>query len=307
MTASRVLRASLMCAITATLTIAPLTAQRSMPHGARVATAAGARIATQRAKWRLVWRDEFNGTAGTRPDARWWTARTGDGCDRGICGWGNQERQWYTDSPDNAALTGRGQLAITARPAPAGLTCWYGPCRYTSARLVTDGTVSVQHGRVEARVRVPGGQGLWPAFWLLGTSQPQVPWPDCGELDVMEFRGSIPNETSSAIHGPGYSGNTPFAHRERRDGADYTAGFHLFAVEWSADSVVFFVDGRAHYTVRRSDVETKGRWAFNEPFSILLNLAVGGGFDGDPASDAIIPATMLVDYVRVYERTAKTR
>jgi beta-glucanase (GH16 family) len=274
-------------------------------HSAHNASHRTVPITAPRTHWQLRWHDEFTGAEGTPPDARWWTVQVGDGCSRGICGWGNQEREWYSDSTANAALTGTGLLAITARAAPSGLTCWYGPCRYTSARLVTAGHVSAQHARVEARMRLPKGQGLWPAFWLLGTADPQVPWPDCGELDVMEFRGSIPHETSSAIHGPGYSGNTPFAHRQQRDRTDYSSAFHRFAVEWSADSIVFSVDGRAHYTVPRSSIEAKGRWVFDAPFSILLNLAIGGHFDGDPASERIVPATMLVDYVRVYERATQ--
>jgi len=256
--------------------------------------------------WTLQWRDEFDGPRDARPDTLVWTAQRGDGCDRGICGWGNSERQTYTDATENASLTGEGQLAITARVASASQTCWYGPCRYTSARLVTKGRVEPTYGRVEARIRVPAGQGLWPAFWLLGAGHPDIPWPACGELDIMEFRGSTPMETSSAIHGPGYSGNTPFSNRYR-PGGDFSRGYHLFAVEWSRDSVVFTVDATAHYAVDRAAIEAKGRWAFDGGFQILLNLAVGGGFDGDPASDAVLPATMLVDYVRVYSKASRRR
>ena len=252
--------------------------------------------------WRLRWSDEFSGPAGAAPDVRTWAPDTGDGCARGICGWGNQERQTYTAERANAALTGRGTLAITARPAGAGRTCWYGPCRYTSARLTSKGRVEVGYGRVVARIRLPKGQGIWPAFWMLGASYPETGWPQCGELDVMEFAGSRMSTNSSAIHGPGYSGQTPLSNRYVRSDVDYSKAFHRFAVERDERTIRFLVDDSVHYAVTRADVERHGAWVFDGPFFVILNVAVGGGFDGDPASDAVLPAEMLVDWVRVYER-----
>lgn len=252
--------------------------------------------------WRLVWSDEFDGPAGSRPDPARWSHDTGDGCGAGNCGWGNGEREHYADDPSNVALTGNGALSITARVAPAGLSCYYGPCRYTSGKVKTQGKVGVGFGRVEARIKLPRGQGLWPAFWMLGDGFPATPWPQCGELDIMEFRGSRSWEVSSAMHGPGYSGDTPFVHHHAPPGADYTGEFHRYAVEWDATQVRFLVDDALHYTVNRDAVAPFGAWAFDSRFFIILNLAVGGKFDGDPASDTIFPATMLVDYVRVYVR-----
>jgi beta-glucanase (GH16 family) len=252
--------------------------------------------------WKQVWSDEFNGPAGARIDSARWVHDTGDGCQVGICGWGNDEKEFYTDAAENSALNGRGQLAITARRAPAGLTCHYGPCRYTSAKVTTRGKAVAKPGRVEARIKLPSGQGLWPAFWMLGSSHPSTKWPDCGELDIMENHGSAPAATSSAIHGPGYSGKTPFAHGYSLPRGSFSSGFHRFAVEWDSVSVRFFVDDSLHYARSRTEVEPHGKWVFDQPFVIILNLAVGGMFDGDPASDAMLPATMLVDYVRVYER-----
>lgn len=253
--------------------------------------------------WTVVWSDDFIGPAGAAPDTTVWRFDVGDGCTAGICGWGNEEKEWYTTDRANSALTGNGELAITARIAPAGLTCYYGPCRYTSAKLKTAGRVEAGFGRVEARIRLPRGQGLWPAFWMLGASFPATPWPASGELDIMEFRGSRPFETSSAMHGPGYSGSsTPFVHRHAPPGADFSAGFHRYAVEWDPAEARFYVDDDLHYRVTRGQVRAHGPWAFDQPFYVILNLAVGGGFDGDPASDAVLPATMLVDYVRVYAR-----
>jgi beta-glucanase (GH16 family) len=218
----------------------------------------------------------------------------------GICGWGNQEKQYYTASTDNIALNGRGQLMITARVAPAGMSCYYGPCRYTSAKVTTRGKYFADAGKVEARLKLPTGQGLWPAFWMLGEGWPTTPWPQCGELDIMENKGSQPSTTSSAIHGPGYSGATPLAHSTVRLSGPYHEDFHTFAVAWSPAQIRFFVDDEMHYSVARSDVERFGPWVFDRRFFPILNLAVGGHFDGDPQSDAILPATLLVDYVRVY-------
>ena len=247
-----------------------------------------------------VWADEFDGPPGGWIDSTKWHYDLGDGCQSGNCGWGNQEKEWYTSASENVSLNGRGQLQIVARSAAVGLTCYYGACRYTSAKITTRGTLDVAPGRVEARIKLPAGQGLWPAFWLLGTDIGAVGWPQSGELDIMENHGSNMTSTSSAMHGPGYSGNTPFVHSYQLAGTTFADDFHTFAVEWDSTRVAFFVDGTQHYVIQRDEVQRHGAWVFGQPFFIILNLAVGGAFDGDPRSDAILPATMLVDYVRVY-------
>ena len=247
-----------------------------------------------------VWADEFDGPADSRIDSTRWHYDLGDGCQSGNCGWGNQEKESYTSASENVSLDGQGRLRIVARPAAAGLTCYYGACRYTSAKITTRGTLDVAPGRVEARIKLPAGQGLWPAFWLLGVNVGAVGWPQCGELDIMENHGSNMTSTSSAMHGPGYSGNTPFVHSYQLAAASFAEDFHTFAVEWNSSRVMFFVDGQQHYAIQRDDVERHGNWVFDHPFFVILNLAVGGTFDSDPRSDAILPATMLVDYVRVY-------
>ena len=252
--------------------------------------------------WVQVWSDEFDGAAGARIDSTKWSYETADGCKQGICGWGNNEKEYYTDASENIALNGQGQLTIVARRAPAGLTCSYGPCLYTSARITTRGKMLAAPGRVEARIKLPAGQGLWPAFWMLGHTSPITPWPACGELDIMENKGSQSSTTSSAVHGPGYSGETPFAHSNSLASGVLADDFHTFAVEWDSLAVRFFVDGTVHYAVTRNEVEHYGSSILDQPFFLMLNLAVGGHFDGDPQSDAIFPATMLVDYVRVYAR-----
>jgi beta-glucanase (GH16 family) len=250
--------------------------------------------------WTQVWSDEFDGPAGTPVDGTKWTFDLGDGCGAGNCGWGNQEKEYYTNSIDNASLDGQGNLAIVARPAVLNVSCWYGPCRYTSAKITTRGKLAAGPGRVDARIKLPIGQGLWPAFWMLGNDFGTVGWPASGELDIMENRGSTPRVSGSAVHGPGYSGATPFHHENSIGSGTLADAFHVYTVEWDATLVRFYVDGTAHYSVGRSDLLQYGPSILDKPYFIILNLAVGGSFDGDPATDAILPATMLVDYVRVY-------
>ncbi|MFL5557093.1 MAG: family 16 glycosylhydrolase [Gemmatimonadaceae bacterium] len=256
---------------------------------------------TPSAAWARVWSDEFDGPAGARIDTTVWHYDTGDGCSRGLCGWGNTEKEYYLSSPANIALNGNGQLMIVARRAQAELPCYYGRCLYSSAKVTTRGTMLAEPGRVEARIKLPRGQGLWPAFWMLGQRCLETRWPDCGEIDIMENKGSQPTTTSSAVHGPGYSNKTPFTHA-RAIARGNAEDFHTYAVEWDSVRVRFFIDDAAHYSVTRAAVAKYGRYVFDQPFYLILNLAVGGTFDGDPQSDAIFPATMLVDYVRVYKR-----
>ena len=250
--------------------------------------------------WNLVWSDEFDGAAGASVDPAKWSFDLGDGCP-GNCGWGNNEKEFYTNATDNVSLDGQGHLAIVARSAPAlNLSCYYGPCQFTSAKITTRGKMNAAPGRVEARIRIPAGQGLWPAFWMLGNDFSTLGWPAAGELDIMENKGSAPNTSSSAIHGPGYFGNTPFAHANTIGPATLADDYHVYAVEWDAEAAHFFVDGTLHYVVLRVDIQRYGTSILDKPYYIILNLAVGGNFDGDPKSDSILPATMLVDYVRVY-------
>ena len=252
--------------------------------------------------WTLVWSDEFDGAAGAAVDPSKWGHDLGDGCSSGNCGWGNNEKEYYTNAPENVSLDGQGHLQIVARPAPAGLACYYGACRYTSGKITTRGRMTAAPGRVEARLALPAGRGLWPAFWMLGSGFPSVAWPACGELDIMENKGSAPTATSSAIHGPGYSGNTPFAHLDQLANGGTTSDFHTYAVEWDAEGARFSVDGATHYAVSRSELQQYGSSILGQQYFVILNLAVGGNFDGDPPTDAIFPATMLVDWVRVYAR-----
>lgn len=250
-------------------------------------------------EWRLVWADEFNGPKGAPVDGSKWTREIGGG------GWGNRERQYYTDERRNSRLDGKGNLVIEAieGPSPAGTTCWYGACRYTSARLITKGKFSQRYGRFEARIKVPKGQGIWPAFWMLGDDIGTVGWPACGEIDVMENIGREPKVVHGTVHGPGYSGASGLgAPYQLPNGAAFAKDFHVFAIEWEPQAIRWYVDGRHYHTLTPANLPAGSRWVFDHPFFLLLNLAVGGNWPGEPDATTKFPQKMLVDYVRVYER-----
>jgi beta-glucanase (GH16 family) len=243
----------------------------------------------------LVWSDEFSGAAGSGPDGGKWVRDTGGS------GYGNNELEFYTSGTGNAALDGSGHLVITARQEnPAGYACWYGGCQYTSARLNTSGRFSVRYGRVEARIKLPRGQGMWPAFWALGDNFGSVGWPACGEIDIMENVGREPGRNHGSLHGPGYSGGNPLTGTYSLPGGQaFADGFHVFAVDWSPNLVRFFVDGALYES--RTPADTNGApWAFNHSFFLVLDLAVGGSFPGSPDAGTAFPQQMVVDYVRVY-------
>ncbi|MER5636733.1 glycoside hydrolase family 16 protein [Kitasatospora sp. NPDC002227] len=241
----------------------------------------------------LVWSDEFNGATGAAPDPKRWR-HVLDGQ-----GHGNNELEYYTADPANAALDGAGHLQITARPADpaAGLTCWYGPCQYTSARLDTDGLFSAAApGRFEARMKLPCGTGLWPAFWALGTRTDQIGWPDGGEIDVMENLGNETGTVHSALHGPG--GFQDVSAYSLPGSRQFCDDYHVFAVDRQVDRLSFSVDGKVRHTVLQS--QAGWRWVFDEPFFLVLNLAVGGDWPGPPDDTTVFPAVLSVDYVRAY-------
>lgn len=236
---------------------------------------------------RLIWEDDFDGPAGQLPDPTKWTFDVGTG-------WGNNQLEYDTDRPENVSLDGNGHLAITAREEA------YEGAAYTSGRINTQGRFSRARGRFEARIRLPVGQGIWPAFWLLGDNFETVGWPACGEIDIMEYRGQEPNVVHGSLHGPGYSGGGAVTGRFILPGDGFDAGFHTFAIEWDDDSIAWFVDGQIYQRRTPDDLPSGARWVFDHPFFILLNVAVGGQFVGDPDATTQFPQTMLVDWVRVY-------
>lgn len=247
--------------------------------------------------WQLVWADEFNGSDGSRIDTAKWSAVTGGD------GWGNQEREYYTDDLVTVQQR-RGNLVITAtRDGASAHHCWYGPCEYTSARLQTKGHFEQRYGRFEARIKVPRGQGLWPAFWMLGNDFDVAGWPACGEIDIMENIGKEPGTVHGTLHGPGYSGGAgPTGRYELPDSAKLADDFHVFAVEWESASARFYVDDKLYETRTPADLPPGTRWVFDHPFFLLLNVAVGGVWPGNPDGSTVFPQIMLVDYVRVYRK-----
>ncbi len=255
---------------------------------------------------KLVWQDEFD-TEGAPNTANW-----GYDVGTGFDGWGNNELQYYTDRSENVSIQ-NGVLLITAQKEALN------GASYTSARLTTKDLFEQQYGRFEARIRVPGGSGLWPAFWLLGADCEDVGerldsnWPDCGEIDVMEYRRQEPTSVSGTVHGPGYSGLTVPQGQITKSydlGNDrFDAGFHIFGIEWGPEYINFYVDDVLYNQITPADLEVTpddgsgalGEWIFNKPFYIIINLAVGGAFPGAPDSETTFPQSMLIDYVRVYK------
>jgi beta-glucanase (GH16 family) len=245
---------------------------------------------TSETKWTLVWSDEFDGLAGQSPDPGKWAFDIGTG----VGGWGNNQWEYDTDRPQNASLDGNGNLAITS------IRENYQGKPYTSARLKTQGLFSQAYGRFEARMKLPTGQGLWPAFWLLGDDVDTNTWPACGEIDIMEYRGQQPYRVTGSLHGPGYSGGSAVtASHDLAGGAGFNEDFHVFAVEWTPDWVAWELDGATWQVVIPKGLPAGGQWVFDHPFFILLNVAVGGNYVGPP-DPSVFPQTTLIDYVRVY-------
>lgn len=239
--------------------------------------------------WQLVWQDEFEGTTGQSPDQTKWAFDIGTGDN----GWGNQELQYYTDRPQNVSLDGAGNLVITSRRES------FGGMPFTSARIKTQGLFEQAYGRFEASIKLPYGPGIWPAFWLLGSDIETVGWPNCGEIDIMEARGQQPNLIFGTVHGPGYSGGNSVSKSFGFANKRFDVDFHLFAVEWGKNYLRFYVDDVLYQEIKPENLS--GRWVFDKPFFIILNVAVGGNYVGFPTSQTPFPQTMMIDYVRVYK------
>jgi beta-glucanase (GH16 family) len=233
----------------------------------------------------LSWADEFDGPAGSLPDAAKWTYDLGNNN-----GWGNRELETYTNLPANVRLDGAGHLVIHVQRDGTG---------YTSARIKTQGKFAAQYGRIEARIRVPFGQGIWPAFWMLGTSITSAGWPACGEIDIMENIGREPSIVHGSVHGPGYSGGNSVSRTFALPSARFADDFHVFAITWASRTITFEVDGTPYQTVTPASLPSGAAWVFDGPFFVILNVAVGGTFPGDPDATSTFPQEMIVDYVRV--------
>jgi uncharacterized protein (TIGR03437 family) len=245
-----------------------------------------AQTAPAQTSWKLVWSDEFNGPAGSQPNPTYWTYDLGTDC----CG--NDELETYTNAAENAHMDGLGYLDIHVENPSPGV--------FTSARIKTEGLYAVEYGRIEARIKVPFGQGMWPAFWMLGSNITTVNWPGCGEIDIMENVGSTPSTAYGSLHGPENYNET--AQYQLPNGQKLADDFHVFAVEWSPQQVAFYVDGNLYETDQ--SLGSGSGWVFdvaNNPFFIILNVAVGGTWPGPPDPTTQFPQDMLVDYVRVYQ------
>ncbi|WP_127505586.1 MULTISPECIES: RICIN domain-containing protein [Paenibacillus] len=244
--------------------------------------------------WNLSWSDEFNGASGSAPDGSKW------GYDIGGGGWGNNELEYYTNSRNNSYLDGGGNLVIKAIKENVG------GMSYTSARLLTKGKFNQAYGKFEARIKLPYGQGIWPAFWMLGNNIDSAGWPGSGELDIMEYLGHDTSTVYGTVHGPGYSGAGGISKAYKLPSGSFKDAFHVFGVEWEPTQIRWYVDGNLYHTFNKSQLGAGQTWVFDHPFFMIMNLAVGGNWPGNPNASTVFPQTMTVDYVRVYTQGTST-
>ena len=233
----------------------------------------------------LVMQDEFS-TDGALNNSLWnYDIGTGSN------GWGNNELEYYTSRPENVKIE-NGMLKITAIKES------YMGSSFTSARILTKGKFAQKQGRFEARIKMPYGQGMWPAFWLLGQNSDEVVWPQCGEIDIMEYKGQEPSTTHGTIHGPGYSGANAITKAYTLPNDRLDTDFHVYGIEWGEDYINFYIDDVLYNQITPD--KAPGEWVFDQPFYIIINLAVGGNYVGSPSAQTVFPQSMLIDYVRVY-------
>lgn len=259
---------------------------RTTPPAGNAAAPAEPRPAPEREGWELAWHDEFDGPGIDRTK---WTFDQG-----GL--WRNGEQQFYTDRPANARVEG-GRLIVEARRED-----FFGN-DFTSARLKTHGLASFLYGRIEARMQVPAGQGLWPAFWMLGDGFPKVNWPGCGEIDVVEVIGREPSVAHATAHGARFHGGAGLTRAYTYPGGALADAEHVFAVEWEPGVIRWYLDDVLYHTITPADLPDPAGWPFDKPFFLIVNLAVGGAWPGDPDATTSFPAQLRVDYVRVYRRS----
>jgi beta-glucanase (GH16 family) len=247
--------------------------------------------------WTLTWSDEFNAMGGvkTAPDTAKWGYDVGVGNPNG---WGNNELECYTNSLNNSYQDGTGNLVIEAMPEPGACA---GAKQYTSARLLTKGKFSQTYGKIEAKIKLPYGQGIWPAFWALGSNIDTVSWPACGEMDIMESVTTAPlgrTKVQSSLHSTNFDVGQPVDL-----GGNIDDNFHVYGVIWTPNQIKYYVDDETHpfITYTPANMGKTGVWSFNHPFFVILNVAVGGNWPGSPDGNTFAtPQKMVVDYVRVY-------
>lgn len=255
---------------------------------------------------KLLWADEFNGKKGSLPSSKNWEYDIGNGY-----GWGNAELQYYTKKSANISTDGKGKLVISANrisdlqgnatdnsSATTQIlnSCW--ECQFTSAKIKSAKKIQFQYGRIEARMKVAAGEGTWPAFWMLGADLLEGnPWPECGEIDIVETRGIEPNRVSAVLHGPGY-GKGPGVGGSYQNPTPVSDAYHVYAIEWKKNKIDFYFNDRLISSETPASVKP-GRWVFNQKFYLILNLAMGGEFGGD-IDPAINQTQLFVDYIRYY-------
>ena len=249
-------------------------------------------------KERVLWSQSFNSKAGTKVDPKIWTYNTGAG------GWGNNEQQYYTNRAANISMDGKGSLVISAikldqdDPKNSYITNWCIDCVYSSARVMTKDKIGFKYGSISARIQNPEGVGMWPAFWMLGAPRNSCDgWPSCGEIDVVEARGSQPYHSVSSLHGPDYSGGSAISHYYFSGNTPLTAGYHTYRVDWLPNSIKFYVDNQFVGGETKTSV-APNEWVFNAEFYLIMNLATGGNFDGGALDDTIPLAQMKIDWIR---------
>ena len=248
---------------------------------------------------KLLWRQEFTG-AKASPNSKVFNY------DLGGDGWGNMEHQAYTTTNARTDGSKSGYMVINAKRYVPDLNDLYyecpintpgNACEFTSARLQTRGKVAFQYGRLEARIRMPKGDGTWPAFWLLGNDIMTNSWPSCGEIDITEVKGAYPYTTYGSIHGPGYSGGESITNTWSI-GSQLNAGYHTYAIEWNKNSIKWFIDNKQYHSATPASLGSD-KWVFNKPFFLIVNLAMGGQFVGD-VDPSVTSANMYIDYIRYY-------
>jgi beta-glucanase (GH16 family) len=239
-----------------------------------------------RAGWGIAWHDEFDGP---ELDLKNWTF------DIGGNGWGNQEWEAYTDRPENVRIE-NGMLVIEAREEEAT----FSGRPYSSARIKTQGLHAWQYGRIEARIKLPYGQGIWPAFWMLGENIGSKGWPGSGEIDIVEFIGREADHLYATVHAPGYFGGDGVGSNITVSADSLKNDFHIYAIEWEENEIRWYFDDQQFFKITPEDVPDQ--WIFDHPFFLILNLAVGGGWPGYPDKTTVFPQFLYIDYVRVYQK-----
>ncbi|NBU32132.1 MAG: glycoside hydrolase family 16 protein [Actinobacteria bacterium] len=279
------------------------------------AAATSGKTAAVKSSYKLLWKEEFNGKTRAWPNENIWNYDIGNNG-----GWGNNENEYYTMSnarTDCGAITktvkgkkktvctGNGSLVITANKIPPDSieadSC--ANCSFFSARLNTQGKLGFKYGRIEARIKMPKGDGTWPALWLLGKNINRVNWPTCGEIDIVEV-GTDPYVANSTIHGPVNFGAGGITNGGKQVDSPLYEGYHVFRMDWFPTKFVFYLDGVPHYTLTRSEVTGaayNGRWVYDQEFFLILNLAMGGNYVGGTPDPMLKSAQMKVDYIRYFQ------